>query len=175
MNVRDLIPWRRERNQPAVQRRGSDRTRALQADINQAFEDFWRGFGLPAPVFENVFGGGRSGALSDGLPRIDVRENEKEVDVEAELPGMEERDIDVSVAEGTLVIRGEKRAEREEKNRGYIRRERSFGRIERIVPLPDGLDVDHATAVFKNGVLTVAIPRTREAQDAVKHISVQST
>jgi HSP20 family protein len=172
MNVRDLVPWRREKDKTAMQRKGVDRTRALQANINQAFDDFWRGFGIPAP-FEGVFGD-RLGALGDGVPRIDVRENEKEVDVEVELPGMDEKDIDVSVAEGTLVIRGEKKAQREEKDRGYIRRERSFGRIERVVPLPDGLDLDDAKAMFKNGVLTVAIPRTREAQDAVKHISVRS-
>jgi len=102
-----------------------------------------------------------------------VRENDKEVDVEAELPGMNEDDIDVAVADGTLVIRGEKKDEHEERDEGFIRRERVFGRIERVVPLPDGLDVDHAKATFKNGVLTVAIPRTAEAQAAVKRIGVQ--
>jgi len=176
MKVKDLVPWRRDRNQAngqtALRRKGVDRTRALQADINQAFEDFWRGFGVPMP-FENIFGGGLS-ASSDRLPRIDVRENDKEVDVEAELPGMDDKDIDISVAEGMLVIRGEKKAEREEKNGGYIKRERSFGRIERIVPLPDGLDLEHAKAVFKQGVLTVAIPRSHEAQEAVKRIPVHS-
>lgn len=174
MKARDLMPWRRDkrvsrdRRDLAPQRRGTDVTRALQSDINRAFDEFWRSFDLPAP-----FRGGDLDLLGDGLPRIDVRENDKEVDIEAELPGMDEDDIDVAVADGTLVIRGEKKDEHEERDQGFIRRERVFGRIERVIPLPDGLDVDHAQATFKNGVLTVAIPRTAEAQAATKRINVQ--
>jgi HSP20 family protein len=93
--------------------------------------------------------------------------------VVVELPGMDEADIDVSVAEGMLTIRGKKKAERETEDKGYVLRERSFGTIERMVPLPDGLDVDSAKASFMNGVLTVSIPRTAEAQAAVKRIPVQ--
>ena len=91
----------------------------------------------------------------------------------AELPGMDEADVEVSVAEGMLTIRGEKKSERDEEEKGYVLRERSFGRIERVVPLPAGLDLDSAKATFKNGVLTVTIARTAEAQAAVKHIAVQ--
>ena len=111
----------------------------------------------------------------DLMPRVDVRETDNEVEIVAELPGMEEGDVDVSIAEGMLTIRGEKRSEREEREEGngYILRERSFGRIERLVPLPEGLDLDSAEATFKNGVLTVRIAKTAEAQRAAKRIQVQ--
>jgi HSP20 family protein len=73
-----------------------------------------------------------------------------------------------------LTIRGEKKEEREREDKGYVLRERSFGRIERLVPLPVGIDPDSAKATFKNGVLTVTIAKTPEAQSAVKRIQVQA-
>jgi HSP20 family protein len=173
MNIRDLIPWGHSRREPwsrggreVATRRDDDDDpmRALQSDINRVFDNFWRSFELPM-----LGDGGRD---SDLLPRVDVRETDNAVEVVAELPGMEEADVDVSVAEGMLTIRGEKRSEREEGN-GYILRERSFGRIERLVPLPEGLDLDSAEATFKNGVLTVRIAKTAEAQRAAKRIQVQ--
>jgi HSP20 family protein len=104
---------------------------------------------------------------------VDVRESDSEVEVTAELPGMDEADIDVSVADGVLTIRGERKVEHETTERGYLRRERSFGVIERVVPLPPGLDPNSATANFKNGVLTVTIAKTPEARDTVKRIAVR--
>jgi HSP20 family protein len=175
MNIRDLIPWGHSRREPwsrrgrdVVTRRDDDDDplRALQWDIHRVFDDFWRRLELPMP-------GGDGGR--DLMPRVDVRETDNEVEIVAELPGMEEGDVDVSIAEGMLTIRGEKRSEREEREEGngYILRERSFGRIERLVPLPEGLDLDSAEATFKNGVLTVRIAKTAEAQRAAKRIQVQ--
>jgi HSP20 family protein len=175
MNIRDLIPWGHSRREPwsrggrdVVTRRDDDPMRALQWDINRVFDDFWRRFELPML-------GGDGGRVAELMPRVDVRETDNEVEVVAELPGMQEADVDVSVAEGMLTIRGEKRSEREEREEGngYIVRERSFGRIERLVPLPEGLDLDSAEATFKNGVLTVRIAKTAEAQRAAKRIQVQ--
>jgi HSP20 family protein len=167
MNIRDLIPWTRGGRDVQVRREGSDPMVALQSDIDRVFDNFWRSFDLP------MLGAGNGGFRAALTPRVDVRETDKEVEVVAELPGMDEADIDVSVAEGMLTIRGEKKAEREQEERGYVLRERSFGRIERMVPLPDGLDPDSAKATFKNGVLTVTIAKTPEAQAAVKRIPVQ--
>jgi HSP20 family protein len=144
-----------------------DPMRALQLDINRVFDNFWRSFELP------MLGTGNGGAGSGLVPQVDVRETDQEVEVVAELPGMDEADVDVSVAEGMLTIRGEKKSEREREGDGYILRERSFGRIERLVPLPEGLDLDSAEATFKNGVLTVRIAKTAEAQRAAKRIEVQ--
>jgi HSP20 family protein len=176
MNIRDLIPWSQSRREPwsqsrrqvAVRREGeADPVQALQQSIDRVFEDFWRTFNLP------MLGDWGDGLESAVVPRVDVRETDQEVEVVAELPGMDEPDIDVSVSQGMLTIRGEKRSEREEEDDGYVLRERSFGRVERIVPLPDGLDVDSAQATFKNGVLTVRIPKTAETQRAAKRISVR--
>jgi HSP20 family protein len=167
MNIKDLIPWSRDRRELPVRREGEEPMLALQSDINRAFENFWRMFELPMP-------GGWGAPFAGGdVPRVDMRATDKEVEVVAELPGMDEADIDVSVVEGMLTIRGKKKAERETEDKGYVLRERSFGTIERMVPLPEGLDVDSAKASFKNGVLTVSIPRTAEAQSAVKRIPVQ--
>jgi HSP20 family protein len=168
MNIRDFIPWSRGGRE--VQARREDRDDpmlALQSDVNRIFENFWRGFDLP------MLGDGDD-SENGMMPRVDVRETDKEVEVVAELPGMDEADLDVSVSEGMLTIRGEKKEEREREDKGYVLRERSFGRIERLVPLPVGIDPDSAKATFKNGVLTVTIAKTPEAQSAVKRIQVQA-
>jgi HSP20 family protein len=107
------------------------------------------------------------------LPRVDIRETDRELQVIAELPGMDDKDVEVAVADGVLTIRGEKQSERETEERGFLQRECSFGRVERIVPLPDGVDLDSAEATFKNGVLTVTFAKTPEAQAAVKRVQVQ--
>jgi HSP20 family protein len=176
MNIRDLIPWSQSRREPwsqsmrdvAVRREGDgDPVQALQQSIDRVFDDFWRTLDLP------MLRDWDEGLASAVVPRVDVRETDREVEVIAELPGMNEDDVDVSVAQGMLTIRGEKRSEREEEDEGYVLRERSFGRVERIVPLPEGLDLDAAQATFKDGVLTVRIQKTAEAQRAAKRISVQ--
>ena len=170
MNIGDLIPWSRGGHEVQVRREGApEPTLALPSDIDRVFEDFWRRFGLPIPQLWDDGDGVGSGLV----PRVDVRETDNEVEVVAELPGMDEAGIDVSLAPGMLTIRGEKRSERDEEKEGYVLRERSFGRVERVVPLPDGLDLDSAKATFKNGVLTVSIAKTAEARQAVKRIAVQ--
>jgi HSP20 family protein len=166
MNIRDLIPWGRDKRELPVRREATDPMLEFHSDINRAFENFWRGLEMPML-------GAWTGGSASAAPQVDIRETDKEVEVIAELPGMDEADIDVSVAEGALTISGEKKLEREAEEKGYVLRERSFGRIQRLVPLPEGLDLDSAKATFKNGVLTVTIPRTAEAQAKVKRIPVQ--
>jgi HSP20 family protein len=166
MRMKGITPWSRGRNQVAERRGNGDPLQALQSGINSVFEDFWRGFDLPTAW--------RGGLGSDRSPKVDVRETDKEVQVVAELPGLNEADIEVGVAEGALTIRGEKKEERESKEKGYILHERTFGQFERVVPLPDGLDIDAAVATFKNGVLTVKIPKTAEAKDAARRITVRA-
>jgi HSP20 family protein len=164
MRITDLVPWSGKGSRNGSGRReGSNSLMALQSDMNRVFEDFWSAFGPPALGLSE----------RESLPRVDVRESDKEVEVVAELPGMDEADIDVSLAEGVLTIRGEKKAEQEKEEKGYVLRERRFGLVERTVPLPDGLDVDAAQAKFKNGVLTVAIPKTAQARSDVKRIAVK--
>ncbi|HKC52007.1 MAG TPA: Hsp20/alpha crystallin family protein [Myxococcota bacterium] len=165
MKITDLVPWRRGESVP-VRRSGAAPARELQLDLNRAFDDFWRW--IEAPGF-----GGNGEFSSVSLPRVDLRESEGEVEVVAELPGMDESDVDVSIDEGALVIRGERKAEQDREERGYTLRERSYGRVERVVPLPDGFDPDSARATFKNGVLTVKLAKTPAAEAPPKRIAVR--
>ena len=165
MNIRDLIPWNWGKRQVPVRREQSQPLQSLQNDINRAFDSLWRGVDLPwaSP----------SSAWSISMPSVDVSESDKEIEVTAELPGIDEKDIDISLAEGVLTIRGEKKSEVEKKEKDYYLQERTFGSIERVVPLPDTIDLDSANATFKNGVLTVKLAKKPEAAAATKRITVR--
>jgi HSP20 family protein len=169
MSVKDIIPWRRSgRHSSAPARRESGHPMfALQSDINHALEDFWSTF--ENPMMRAL----RSDTMDVDAPRVDVRETDQEVDVLAELPGMDEEDVEVSVADGALIIRGEKETEAEDKDEDYVLRERRFGYIERVVPLPDNLELDSAEATFRNGLLTIRIPKKAGQQSARKRVSVK--
>ena len=169
MRVTDLIPWRAERRNQPVSQSAGDPVALLQSSVNRAFDDFLRMFPAPLP--------GLPGMLLDndsGL-QVDIAETDKEIKITAELPGVEEGDTDVRVSDGMLTISAEKKAVREENESGYILRERSFGRIERTLPLPEGVNTDTAQASFKAGVLTVTIPKVAEARDESKRVPVQSS
>lgn len=167
MRVSDLIPWRATQPSMPDRPRDQDAVAALQGDINRAFENFMRMFPLPLASWprELVEGGGF---------QLDVEENDKEIRVTAELPGIEEGDIDIRVSDGMLTITGEKKTDREADDSGYILRERRFGRVERTLPLPEGIDTEATQATFKNGVLTVILPKTNQDQGAAKQIPVQT-
>lgn len=167
MAIMDLIPWGSGRRDMARRGAGPHSMQAGQTDINRLFEDFFRGFPFPGLAMQDHL------AASAGSPQLDIRDTGKEIEVKAELPGMDDGDVEVRISDGALVIYGEKKSGREEDERGYLLRERSFGKIERMVPLPDGVDPDGARARFENGVLTVVIPKTQQAQDSVKHIEVR--
>jgi len=161
MNASQLLPWSRRKSERRQSKEGSsdnDGVVALQTGVNRAFDAFWRDFGFP------TFAGWDLGQLSGRELRVDVREADKEVEVTAELPGMEEGDVDVSLAGGVLTIRGQTQAERESEDEGYLIRERRVGVVERVVPLPDGLDLDAAQAKLQNGLLEIRIPKLASAQ-----------
>lgn len=168
MQISDLIPWGRDRNEVARQQGDGDSPLLnLQRDINRVFDDFWSRFDRSAGV--------SNGLLSVTGPRTDVTETDEAVDVSVELPGMDEKDIDVSLSDDVLTIRGEKKAEREEKKKGYYLAERSYGSFYRSIPLPPGVDSEKAEARFKKGVLTVSLPKTPEAQAKVRKIEVKAS
>ena len=94
-------------------------------------------------------------------------------EITAELPGLDENNIQVKLANGVLSIKGEKREEKEEKQKDYYRRERSFGSFERSFQVPEGIDTDKIAASFKNGILSVTLPKSVEAQKQAKKIEVK--
>jgi HSP20 family protein len=108
-------------------------------------------------------------------PAVDIVETEKAYEIVAELPGMDEKNIEVKLVNGSVTIKGEKREEKEEKKKDYYLHERHFGSFERSFRLPDGVDTGKIEASFKKGVLTVTLPKTTEAQTAAKTIAVQAS
>ena len=101
---------------------------------------------------------------------MDLAETDKEVTVTADLPGMEEKDVELVLQDGLLTLRGEKRSETEDQDRQFS--ERYYGRFERRIPLDVEVQADKAEARFKNGVLTVTLPKNPEAQSKAKRISI---
>ncbi len=172
--VRELIPWRRKRDQSRlsrVEREEDNPFLELHREINDVFKDF---FGRFEDSLELPGTGWLTGSTSASSVRVDVSESENEVQITADVPGMEEKDIDVELNNNLLTIKGERRNEREEKKRDYHISERSYGMIHRVIPLPGEIDESKAKARFKNGVLTVSIPKTPEAKSRRKQIPIST-
>jgi HSP20 family protein len=140
----------------------------LRSDIDRAIESFWRAFDLPLPGLSNT------SLLSGDIMPVNMRETDKEVEITAELPGLEPDEIDVVVSDDSITIRAEGDAEREESGNGYILQEREVASFERTIPIPDGVDPEGVQATYRNGVLRVLIPKTADAQNANRRIPVQS-
>jgi HSP20 family protein len=130
----------------------------LHREMNRLFDDVFRGFDMP------VFSG-----LNGAWPLIEVEDADAEYRVSAELPGLEEKDVEVLVQDGVLILRGEKRAESEDRSRAFS--ERVYGRFERRLAL-DGIDEDRIQAKFRNGVLTVIAPKSARSRERVKRIAI---
>jgi HSP20 family protein len=149
---------------------------SLRQEIDRVFDYFGgRGFWQPFPqslfAAEPLF---RRELTRGTMPAVDVVESEKAYEVTAELPGMDEKNIEVKVADGNLTIKGEKQEEKEEKKKDYYLQERHFGSFERSFGVPDSVDPDKIEAVFKKGVLTVTLPKKAEAQKPAKKVDVKA-
>jgi HSP20 family protein len=107
-------------------------------------------------------------------PAVDISESDKAYEITAELPGMDEKDIEVKVVNGNLMIKGERQEQKEEKQKDYYLHERRFGSFERHFQVPEGADADKIEASFKKGVLTVTLPKKPEAQKPAKKIEVKT-
>ena len=162
MAIRDLIPWSRGREMTAQRGEELNPFLTLHREMNRLFDDVFRGFDL-AP-----FGGSRPFDRM-GWPNIEVSETDKDVKVTAELPGLHEKDVQVELANGVLAIKGERKTETEDTERRFS--ERYYGHFERRIPVED-VDQDKVSASFRNGVLTVTMPKTAQAQSNVKRIAV---
>ena len=145
----------------------------LQDQIDRLFEDFHSGW-FRSPSFGSNFEAPAQRMTGWSVPATDVVEKEDAYEITAELPGMDEKDIDVSVANGVMTIKGEKKEEKEKKRKDYYLSERRFGSFQRSFRVPEGVDADKIDAAFQKGVLTVTMPKSAEAQKPEKKISVKS-
>ena len=159
-----LIPFKK--SETALQRRMGDFFSPLQRDMNRLMEDFFTSF--PSINIE-------SSLPSIATPWVNVSENEKNYTVTAELPGVQEKDIEISVSEGDLQIKGEKEVSKEEKENGFITMERSYGSFYRSIPFATEIDEQNVKAHLKDGVLTVTVPKAPEAIKKAKKISIQKS
>ena len=160
MNLQSIIPRKKEDRSPAQRRENGDPFTQLQRRMNGLFDDF---LGRPSTDLWNG---------AEFLPQVEVTETGKEVRVTAELPGLEEKDVELTVLDNMLSIKGEKKEEKEEEEHNYYHSERSYGYFHRTIPLPQGIDADNAKAKFKKGVLTVTIPKKPEAQSHRRKIEL---
>ena len=164
MGIRDLVP-RTKGQQLSTRQEPFDPFYTLHREMNRLFDDVFRGFGplgrVGSPLMEGQL----------GWPRIELSETDKTVTVSAELPGLSEKDVQVEMANGVLSIRGEKKAERSDESKFVS--ERYYGSFERQIPL-EGVEEDKAQADFKNGVLTVTLPKSEQSTRDVKRIAINT-
>jgi HSP20 family protein len=172
MTLREIVPWK----WGGLRRWQADedpfygfrqQMDSLHRDMDRLFEemvnDTDRGSIFPRALGREMM-----------MPVIDEIEDDKAFHVSIELPGMHEKDVDITLSGRTLTIRGEKKQEKEEDGKDFYRRERSFGSFRRVLELPGEVDESKIDASFKNGVLRIELPKTKEARDKTKHIAVKA-
>ena len=148
----DLIPWRnkgRRGSMPEVVERPLSR---MRDEIDRLFTDPWSG-GLPSLW-----------SRADGFPQIELAESDDDIAVRAEMPGVSPEDVRIEVTGNVLKLSGEKSAEKEEKGRNYHFSERQYGSFSRMIQLPSSVDADKVDATYKDGVLTITLPKRAEAK-----------
>jgi HSP20 family protein len=159
MNVRAIVPGTRDNRQ--VSRPAGSLFEILQREVDSVFDDFTRGVNpAGAPV-----------AL---LPNMDVAETDKDIELTIELPGLEQKDVDISVTNNVLMIRGEKKAETERQDKNFHLVERAYGTFYRAFQLPNGVDPSQIKATMSNGVLKITIPKPAQAQPQKIEVKSQS-
>ena len=164
LNMRDLIPWARSRD-VAAGRSAEHPLMSFQREMDRLFEDLWRGFDVP------MFGRGeRVGTMI--TPRVELKEKEDEIVVSAELPGLQDKDVQVTLTDNVLSIRGEKKQEKIEKDEGHTYSERSYGAFERRIPIDAEILGDKVSARFADGVLTVTLPKNPAAKSQARRIPI---
>jgi HSP20 family protein len=130
---------------------------SLQHQMNSLFDNFFSGF----DITPRSLAAGGFGAFT---PSVDVQESDKDFTIRAELPGVDEKDVEVTVTNDAVTIKGEKKEEKEDKGKNYYSMERSYGSFNRVIPLAVETDANKAEASFKNGVLNITIPKSQSAK-----------
>ena len=136
------------------------------ASTNELFNVFFSDSRLPSP--------GNTDDRGVYSPRVDIAESDTAYEITAEVAGLDQQDIEVSIDNGILSLKGEKSAVQEQQEKNYYRKERVYGSFERSFRLPEEVEVDKVEAEFKNGVLSVGLPKSENAQSAVQQIAVKA-
>ncbi|MEJ5231648.1 MAG: Hsp20/alpha crystallin family protein [Geminicoccaceae bacterium] len=157
MDFKSLMPFGRREL-------AEDPFTAMRREMDRMFEEMTKSFSLARPAF----------GMGLMAPRVDMRETDTAVEVQAELPGVTEKDVEVQLAEGVLTIKGEKKQEREEKEKGYYLMERAYGSFLRQIPIPVEVEEDKVEAKFDKGVLTITLPKKPSAETKAKKIEIKS-
>jgi len=163
MTWRDIVPFKK-RSVP-VRRDNGHPFQRLHDEMDALFDSFFSNFGM------EPFEGRKAISFS---PSVDVAETDREIKVIAELPGMDDKDIEVTLNRDSLTIKGEKKEEKEDTRKDYYHVERSYGSFSRTVPLPAEIESDKAEAHFKKGVLTVKVPKSTKAMESIKKIAIRA-
>lgn len=136
---------------------------SVRSEMNRLFDNFFTGW--PEP---------REGLLEGKwTPSIDVAETDDKITVTAELPGIDQKEVDIAIADDVLTLKGEKKEEKEVKEKNYHRIERSYGSFQRSVRLPAGVKADEAKAAYKDGILTITVPKIEEVKPKQIKIDVE--
>ena len=166
MDFGSLIPWREKSQVPTQRDDFLDPFVAFRREMDRMFDNFFNGLGAralrPSTAWQGV------------LPTIDVAETDKEMVITAEIPGLNDKDFEVTLAGDVLTIKGEKKAEQEEKDGNAYYAERRYGAFSRSVRLPFEVKDEQVDANYDKGVLTVRVPKPAEAQRAVRRIEVKA-
>ena len=172
MTLKHIVPWRwgglrswEDEERPFES--FLHRMESLHKEMDHLFNVFWEGNERHTSLTETP-------GHFQMNPLIDETEDEKAFYIKVELPGMDREDVDITLTDGRLTIRGEKKREEEEKGKDYYRNERSFGSFRRSLPIPVDVDESKIEASFKKGVLSIMLPKSEEARKKVKHIHVEA-
>jgi HSP20 family protein len=162
MVFQELAPWKKNRS---MIRPGEDdfTLGTLQRRMNRMFDDFFGDF-APAGLSN----------LTRFVPRMDVSETDQEIKVTAELAGLDQKDVQITLQDDVLTIKGEKKEQRDEKNERSFLSERSYGAFCRSIALPETIQQDKIDATFKNGVLTLTLPKAPAPESKAKKIEIKT-
>ena len=161
VDFRSLVPWRERADTPAVREDFFDPFLSFRREVDRMFDSFLDGINRPVAGWTGI------------TPALDVSDNEKELVITAEVPGVSEEDVDVTLSDDVLTIKGEKKAENEQKNGDFSYVERRYGAFSRSLRLPFEVKDEAVDATYDKGVLTIRIPKPIEAQSQVRRIEVK--
>ena len=163
MANRSMVPWGRKRDSEMEVRREQDPFLRMQDEMNRMFDSF----------FERPFGLSRLNDWEGFDPSVDVYETDKEIKVDVELPGMDEKEIDITVGNDVLTISGKRESEETQKGKSFYRHERSFGSFRRSIELPEEVDEDRIDATYSKGILKIVLPKSEQSVTMRKKIQIK--